>query len=180
LEDLLRRYEGVFAMLVGLPTVRPRSHQIRLLSGTTSVNVRAYCYAHLQKEDLESQCVDMLHQGVIRPSSSFSSLVLLVKKHDESWCFCVDYRALNNKTVKDKFPIPVVEELLDELCGTVFFTKLVLRSGYHQVRMHDADVEKTTFRTHQGLFEFLVMPFGLTNTLATFQTLMNDTLRPFL
>jgi hypothetical protein len=181
LEDLLRRYEGVFAMLVGLPTVRPRSHQIWLLSGTTPVNVRAYRYAHLQKEDLESQCADMLHQGVIRPSSSaFSAPVLLVKKHNGSWCFCVDYRALNNKTVKDKFPILVVEELLDELCGAVFFTKLDLRSGYHQVRMHDADVEKTAFRTHQGLFEFLVMPFGLTNALATFQTLMNDTLRPFL
>jgi hypothetical protein len=181
LEDLLRRYEGVFAMLVGLPTVRPRSHQIWLLSGTTPVNVRAYRYAHLQKEDLESQCADMLHQGVIRPSSSaFSAPVLLVKKHNGSWCFCVDYRALNNKTVKDKFPILVVEELLDELCGAFFFTKLDLRSGYHQVRMHDADVEKTAFRTHQGLFEFLVMPFGLTNALATFQTLLNDTLRPFL
>jgi hypothetical protein len=115
------------------------------------VNVKPYRYSPTQKDEIERQVKEMLTNGVIQPSlSPFASQVILVKKKDGSWRFCVDYRHLNAITIKNKYPLPIVDELLDELHGVVYFTKLDMKSGYHQLRLQAADEHKTAFKTHSG------------------------------
>jgi hypothetical protein len=181
IHNLLREFQHLLDEPEGIPPSRIFDHRIPLKEGHASVNVRPYRYAHCQKHEIERQVTEMLNTGLIRPSTSpFSSPILLVKKKDGSWRFCTDYWALNAVTIKDRFPIPTVDDMLDELHGAVHFTKLDLRASYHQIRVHPDDIHKTAFRTHSGHYEYVVMPFGLCNAPSMFQAAMNEVFRPYL
>jgi hypothetical protein len=133
------------------------------------------------KDEIERQITEMLQASIIQPSTSpFSSAVLLVKKKDGSFRFCVDFRHLNAITEKAKYPVPVIEELLDEVTHSSWFTCLDLTAGYHQIHLQPREEPKTAFQTHSGQYDFHVMAFGLTGTPATFQKAMNTTLAPLL
>jgi hypothetical protein len=134
-----------------------------------------------EMDELKKQLSQLLEKGLIRPSvSTWGAPYLFVPKKDGGLRMCLDYRALNNLTIKNKCPMPRIDEIFDRLQGAQYFTSLDLRSGYYQIRMKDADIPKTFIRTRYGSFEFLVMLFGLTNAPSTFQAVMNDVFREYL
>ncbi|KAM1902895.1 hypothetical protein ACFX13_040481 [Malus domestica] len=156
LTELLGAFEDIFVLPSKLPPSRGHDHHIPLVPGAKPPNLRPYHYGLMQKTEIERTVQELLDSGFIRPSHNpFSFPVLLVKKKEGTWRMCIDYRELNALTVKDKYPIPLIDDLLGELFGAIYFSKLDLRSGYHQILMSPEDVEKTAFRTHEGHYEFL-------------------------
>ncbi|KAJ8766927.1 hypothetical protein K2173_011745 [Erythroxylum novogranatense] len=165
LEDILvvREFPDVFPEeLPGLPSPREIEFPVELLPGTAPISILPYRMAPTELKELKEQLEDFLEKGYIRPSSSpWGAPVLFVKKKDGSLRMCVDYRKLNHATIKNRYPLPRIDDLFDQLQEARVFSKIDLRSGYHQLRIKETDVSKTAFRTRYGHFKFLVMPFGV-------------------
>ncbi|GJV58993.1 putative reverse transcriptase domain-containing protein, partial [Tanacetum coccineum] len=160
--------------LPGLPPTRQVEFLIDLVTSAALVARAPYRFAPSELQELSTQLQELSDKGFMRPiSSPWGAPVLFIKKKDGSFCMCIDYRELNKLTVKNRYPLPRIDDLFDQLQGSSVYSKIDLRSGYHQLRVHDKDIPKTAFRTRYGHYEFQVMPFGLTNALAVFMDLMN-------
>nr|GEV33643.1 hypothetical protein [Tanacetum cinerariifolium] len=167
--------------LLGIPPARPVEFQIHLVPGVVPVARAPYRLAPSEMKKLAEQLQELSEKGFIRPSSSpWGASVLFVKKKDGSFCMCIDYRELNKLMVKNSYPLPRIDDLFDQLQGSSMYSKIDLRSGYHQLRVREEDIPKTVFKTRYGHYEFQVMPFGLTNASAVFMDLMNRIYRRLL
>ncbi|MCO5551476.1 hypothetical protein L7F22_004980 [Adiantum nelumboides] len=182
LSKFLNQFQDVFIDDIPgeLPPKRgDDDHAIELIPGSSPPNKPPYRVSQAQQEEIMRQVNELVEKGMVRPSSSpFCSPVLLVHKKDGTYRMCVDYRALNKITIKNRFPVPRIEDLFDKLQGSTYFSRIDLKSGYHQIRIVNEDILKTAFRTTFGLYEYLVMPFGLTNAPATFNRMMERIFRP--
>ncbi|KAM1521892.1 hypothetical protein ACFX10_012067 [Malus domestica] len=179
---VVKHYTDVFPEdLPGLPPAREIEFTIDLLPGTDPISLAPYRMAPAELRELKVQLQELVDKGYIQSSMSpWGAPVLFVKKKDGSMRLCIDYRQLNRVTVKNRYPLPRIDDLFDQLKGAQIFSKIDLRSGYHQLLIREGDVPKTAFRTRYGHFEFRVMPFGLTNAPAAFMDLMNRVFRPYL
>ncbi|GJV29420.1 reverse transcriptase domain-containing protein [Tanacetum coccineum] len=179
---IVRDFPEVFPDdLLGLPHVREVEFRIDLIPGASPVVRSPYRLAPSEMLELSNQLKELQEKGFIRPSHSpWGAPVLFVKKKDGSMRMCIDYRELNKLTIKNRYPLPRIDDLFDQLQGACCFSKIDLRSGYHQLRVREEDIPKTAFRTRYGHFEFTVMPFGMTNAPAIFMDLMNRVCKPYL
>ena len=167
--------------LKGYPPLRGIEHQIHLVPSVALLNKLTYRTNPYETQEMQRQVEELISKGYVRENMRpYVVPTLLVLKKDGTWRMCIDSRSVNNITIKYKFPIPRINDMLDELVGANWFGKVYLRSGYHQIRMKVGDEWKTTFQTMYRLHEWLVMPFGLTGVPSTFMRLMNEVLRPFL
>ncbi|GJQ96502.1 putative reverse transcriptase domain-containing protein [Tanacetum coccineum] len=184
LEDIsvVKEFPDVFPEdLPGIPPVRQVEFQIDLIPGATPIARTPYRLAPSEMQELSNQLQELTDRGFIRPSTSpWGAPVLFVKKKDGSFRMCIDYRELNKLTIKNRYPLPRIDDLFDQLQGSSVYSKIDLRSGYHQLRVREGDIPKTAFRTRYGHYEFQVMPFGLTNAPAVFMDLMNRVCKPYL
>jgi hypothetical protein len=184
LEDIpiVRDFTDVFAEEIpGLPPIREVEFEVKLVPDAQPISKAPYRMAPAELKELKVQLEELLEKGYIRPSvSPWGAPVLFVKKKDGSLRLCIDYRELNNITIKNRYPLPRIDDLFDQLRGAGVFSKIDLRSGYHQLRIKEEDISKTAFRTRYGHYEFVVMPFGLTNAPAVFMDLMNRVFKPHL
>ncbi|GJX26336.1 putative nucleotidyltransferase, ribonuclease H, partial [Tanacetum coccineum] len=184
IEDVpvVRDFPEVFPEdLPGLPPTRQVEFHIELIPGAAPVARAPYRLAPAEMKELAEQLKELSDKGFIRPSSSpWGAPILFVKKKDGSFRMCIDYRELNKLTVKNRYPLPRIDDLFDQLQGSSIYSKIDLRSGYHQLRVREEDIPKTAFRTRYGHYEFQVMPFGLTNAPAVFMDLMNRVCKPYL
>jgi hypothetical protein len=175
-------YPDVFPLeLPGIPPTRNTVFEIKLVPGTQPIYKSPYRMAPMEQVELKRQLDDLLAKGFIRPSKSpWAFLVLFVEKKDGSKRLCVDYRALNQVTIKNKYPLPCIDVLFEQLRGAKVFSKIDLNSGYHQLRIWEEDIEKTAFSTRYVHYEYVVMSFGLTNAPAAFMEAMNGMLHEYL
>ncbi|GJV65130.1 putative reverse transcriptase domain-containing protein [Tanacetum coccineum] len=184
LEDIpvVREFLEVFPEdLHGLPPVRQVEFQIELIPGAAPVAQAPYRLAPSEMQELSNQLQELADRGFIRTSTSpWGAPVLFVKKKDGSFRMCIDYRELNKLTIKNRYPLPRIDDLFDQLQGSSTYSKIDLRSGYHQLRVRDEDIPRTAFRTRYKHYEFQVMSFGLTNAHVVFMDLMNRVCKPYL
>jgi hypothetical protein len=179
-DRIVEEYRDIFSSPTGVPMHYQVKHPIDLAPGAPLPNGPVYCCSLMENDEVKHQIQELLQKGHIRTNPSpCGSPIVLVQKKDGTWRLCIDYRSLNKIIVRIRYLIPRIDDLLDQLKGEKLLSNIDLKFGYHQVPIETTDVWKTTFKSKEGLFEWLVMPFGLTNSPTTFMSLMDDVLQPF-